>query len=180
MITPTKLIKPHAVKQKCGLSKSLKKLMIRKSAFFCFLFVTAIAISTSAVVWALERPPAEQIEQYKKDGTLAERMEFVQALGNHLASPSFVERSHYKLRKLSLQLQGQTPSEIDKLLAPPPAWEGMPTTGNVKILALLIDFPEYPHRTQRALLTRSSMGADPADIHTRAFITTTTDRLTVS
>ncbi len=29
-------------------------------------------------------------------------------------------------------------------LAPPPAWEGMPTTGTVKVLALLISFSDYP------------------------------------
>ena len=146
------------IKQRCTPAKSLKQLMVGKSAFFCFLFVAGLAINTPTVVRALERPSVGQIEQYKRDGTLAGRVKFAQTLGNHRASPSFVERSHYKLRKLSLQLQGQTPSDIDKLLAPPPAWEGMPTTGNVKILALLIDFPEYPHSNSASTIDSKLYG----------------------
>jgi len=33
-------------------------------------------------------------------------------------------------------------------MAPPIAWQGMPTKGNVKIFALLISFQDYPFNTE--------------------------------
>jgi len=41
-------------------------------------------------------------------------------------------------------MQGYTESETLRILTPPPAWRGMPTTGTVKILAVLIAFSDYP------------------------------------
>ena len=129
-----------------ALTKSGKKIMCDRACFlFILMFFTALTFGTSTTVFALERPTEAEIERFQRDGTFTDRIEYAQNLGNHLASHSFIRRAQYKLRKLSFQLKGYTRSEIDKLLAPPPAWEGMPTTGNVKILALLIDFPDYPH-----------------------------------
>ena len=126
---------------------TLKKAWENKSIriLFGFVCVVALSLNVSSIAIALEPPTAKEMKQYEKDGTLAERIENARSLGNHLASPSFAKHSQYKLRQLSLRLKGYTSSEIDEVLAPPPAWEGMPTTGTVKILALLIDFPEYPH-----------------------------------
>jgi M6 family metalloprotease-like protein len=93
---------------------------------------------------ALQPPTREQWEEYKRDGTLHSRIAEAKALGNHVPSQSAVSRAQYKLRRMSLEMQGMSAQEIGQALAPPPAWQGMPTIGIVKILTLLIDFSDYP------------------------------------
>jgi len=93
---------------------------------------------------ALERPTREQIERYKLDGTLAWRIAQAKAIGNHKITPRMKDRLTYKLRRLSLERVGLTADKTSRLLAPPPAWRGMPTSGTVKVLALLISFNDYP------------------------------------
>jgi M6 family metalloprotease-like protein len=93
---------------------------------------------------ALEPPTKEQIERYKLDGTLAARIAQAKALGNHKIPPRIKSRMDYKLKSLSLKRDGLSKESIMRLLAPPPAWKGMPTTGTVKVLALLISFSDYP------------------------------------
>jgi M6 family metalloprotease-like protein len=155
------LIQSQVMKQRRTPSTFFNKLVDRKSVrvLLCLLFLTAIGIISSRTVSALERPTAEEIEQYKRDGTLSERAAYAQALGNHLASPSFAKRSHYKLRELSLQLEGYTASEIAEILAPPPAWEGMPTTGSVKILALLIAFNDFSFSNSASSINSKLFGS---------------------
>jgi M6 family metalloprotease-like protein len=96
------------------------------------------------IALALEPPTKEQIEDYRQKGTLAARIANAKALGNHLVSERLVERSQHRIRQMFLQNQGLSRSEIDQILAPPPVWRGMPTSGTVKILALLIAFSDYP------------------------------------
>ena len=148
-----KFICPRVTKSNHSYTECYKKGSTKLTTGFFLLYtlVAAICFGTSTNVYALERPTAKQIEQYKSDGTFADRVNSARALGNHRASTRFVERSHYKLRKLSLQSKENTPTENDNVVAPPPAWEGMPTTGNVKILALLIDFPDYPHSSSNTV-----------------------------
>jgi len=93
---------------------------------------------------ALERPTREQIERYKLDGTLARRVARAKALGNHKIPQRMKDRLKYKIRRLSLMGEGRSARTVSRLLAPPPAWRGMPTSGTVKILALLISFSDYP------------------------------------
>ncbi len=113
---------------------------------FCLALLLVLGITTASL--ALEPPTAEQIEQYKKDGTWEERQKVAFAIGNHKMAPELVERTNYKLRRLSLQAQGKSDEEIAQLgPAPPPAWQGMPTKGNVKMFVLLIEFNDYPHLT---------------------------------
>jgi len=94
--------------------------------------------------FALEPPTREQIERYKFDGTLAMRIAQAKAIGNHKIPPRMKDRLAYKLRRLSLERVGPTADKTSRLLAPPPAWRGMPTSGTVKVLALLISFNDYP------------------------------------
>ena len=96
---------------------------------------------------ALERPTKEQIERYKLDGTLAGRVARAKALGNHKIPQRMKDRLKYKMRRLSLMGEGRPARTVGRLLAPPPAWRGMPTSGTVKILALLISFSDYPGMT---------------------------------
>jgi M6 family metalloprotease-like protein len=106
--------------------------------------VIVILLFSFSLASALEPPTKEQLEKYKRDGSLAARIADAKALGNHLVSEGLVTRAHDKLKRMFLQMEGVTPSEIDQILAPPPAWRGMPTSGTVKVLALLIAFSDYP------------------------------------
>jgi len=108
------------------------------------VLLLVMVILGSSFSLALEPPTKEQLAQYQRDGTLPARIKAAEALGNHHFAPWVTARMIYNLRKLSLKEQGKTETEIGVILAPPPAWRGMPTTGNVTILALLIAFPEYP------------------------------------
>ena len=95
---------------------------------------------------ALEPPTREQILRYRLDGTLAARISQARAFGNHKIPQRIQNRLRTKLNHLAL-LHGDTSatrSSAASQLAPPPAWEGMPTKGTVKVLALLISFSDYP------------------------------------
>lgn len=85
---------------------------------------------------------AAKKEEFRKDGTLAARMGTALELGNHKYSSDLIRRAKYKLRMLD-QEDGAFPR--DRAMAPPLARQGMPSTGTVKILALLIDFSDYTH-----------------------------------
>jgi M6 family metalloprotease-like protein len=93
---------------------------------------------------ALEPPVKGEIEKYRKDGTLEQRLAAARALGNHEVAPRLVQRAHAKLQRL-LGVRGPgTRATGGPEKTPPSAWQGMPTSGNVKILALLIAFSDYP------------------------------------
>jgi M6 family metalloprotease-like protein len=107
---------------------------------------------------ALEPPTKEQIARYKLDGTLPGRIAQAKAFGNHKIPPRMKDRLDYKLRRLSLDRRVPAGSSVSRLLAPPPAWEGMPTSGNVKVLALLISFNDYPGVTTPEYFTSRLFG----------------------
>ncbi len=108
--------------------------------------------------FALEPPTREQIERYKLDGTLAMRMAQARAFGNHKIPTRMKDRLAYRLRNLSLERRGLAGSSVSRVLAPPPAWQGMPTSGTVKILALLISFNDYPGVTTPETFTSRLFG----------------------
>ena len=94
---------------------------------------------------AMEPPTKEELRRLAQEGKLKESLAFAQSIGNHRASTALVERFQYKLRRLLLEREGRTLSQIDDILGVPPAWRGMPTKGDVKILALMIDFSGTAH-----------------------------------
>ncbi|WP_417910304.1 M6 family metalloprotease domain-containing protein [Candidatus Electronema sp. PJ] len=132
----------------------MKLLRVQLSIIFLLL------VSWTAASFALERPTQKQIDQYKKDGSLPERQKAARAIGNHKMDPALAAKANYKLRRLAYQAAGKSAKEIDQILpAPPPAWQGMPSTGDVKMFVLLIEFNEYPH-----------IAADTQpDVHSRIF-----------
>ncbi len=114
----------------------------RSIVLYCALF---LAIGWTATAWALQPPTQEQVEQYKKDGTWKERLQHAYAIGNHKMDSALAAHTDYKLRRLSQLSQGKNLQEVDRILAPPSAWQGMPSIGNAKMFVLLIEFTEYPH-----------------------------------
>jgi len=109
-------------------------------------------------VSALQPPTSEQLEEYRRDGTFSARIADAKALGNHLVSEDLVARSLYKLQQMYLQLEGVPFLEEDQIPAPPPAWRGMPTSGTVKVLALLIAFSDYPAVTPASTIESKLFG----------------------
>lgn len=117
----------------------------QRNGFFSVvvLMMFLIAVMTDAT-HALEPPTPQQIEQYRRDGSWEQRLTAARELGNHRAAPWLMERTQYNLRRLLLRQQGLDDKAMDEVLAPPPAWRGMPTKGTVKIVALLIAFADFP------------------------------------
>ncbi len=109
---------------------------------------------------ALEPPTKEQLARYRLDGTLAARVAQARSYGNYKIPQRIQDRLRTKLARL---VPGRTRISarpaVAPVLAPPSAWEGMPTAGTVKILTLLISFSDYPGTTAPATFESRLFGA---------------------
>ncbi len=136
-----------------------------------------------APAFALEPPTREQIERYKLDGTLAKHIAQAKAIGNHKMPQRMMDRLGYKMKRLSLERVGPAADKTSRLLAPPPAWRGMPTTGTIKVLALLISFSDYPGITTpeyfNSRLFGDGVGGPPFDSLRNFYRRSSYDQLTV-
>ncbi|HYD50084.1 MAG TPA: M6 family metalloprotease domain-containing protein, partial [Terriglobales bacterium] len=99
----------------------------------------ALLIAQPAV--GLQPPRPGEIAQLKQTGEFAQRRAQAEALGNHRIDADRLDHAIAKARRQALIQQGANP---ELLGAPPPARALAPTTGNLKIFALLIDFDDYP------------------------------------
>jgi M6 family metalloprotease-like protein len=130
---------------------------IIRSGLAAGIVISVLFVGLGAAL-ALERPTREQMERYRFDGTLALRIAQAKAIGNHKMPQRMMDRLDYKIRRLSLGRAGLDVGPSGRVLAPPPAWEGMPTSGNVKVLALLISFNDYPGVTTPEAITARLFG----------------------
>lgn len=133
---------------------------------------------------ALEPPTREQILQYRLDGTLRSRIAQARAFGNHKVPQRAKDRLQWKLgRLMSLKGDVTAPLRAD-LQAPPPAWEGMPTRGTVRVLALLISFSDYPGVTTPAYFANrlfgDGVGGPPFDSLRDFYLRSSYDQLTIT
>ncbi len=110
------------------------------------LLLLILAIFSISSVFSLEPPTKEMIEKYKKDGTLGERIAKAKALGNYKMPKGAGQYLQYKLKKAYYRAKGMT-YKLKELKTPPPGWRNMPTTGDVNILVLCVEFQDYPHYT---------------------------------
>lgn len=106
--------------------------------------IAAILLFGTGSLLALDPPTREQLERYRQDGTLAARAAQARTFGNHRTEPGAAARLSHRLRRMALERQGRTREAADRLLGPPPSWAGLKTRGTIRILALLIAFPDYP------------------------------------
>jgi M6 family metalloprotease-like protein len=143
----------------------------------------AVVVATCLPVLALEPPTKEQLARYKLDGTLAARAAKARAFGNHKIPQRIRDRMEYKLRRLSLTGDRETAKSATRLLAPPSAWRGMPTTGTVKVLALLISFNDYPGVTTSDYFANrlfgDGVGGPPFDSLKDFYLRSSYDQLTI-
>jgi M6 family metalloprotease-like protein len=122
-------------------------IMMHRSKAATLIFGMAVLASlliAGSAAFSLEKPTPQQVQQYKADGTWEQRVADARAFGNDTTDPVLVERMKYNTQRLALESQGMSRAEIDKILAPPPAWRGMPTKGTVKVLILMIAFADMP------------------------------------
>jgi M6 family metalloprotease-like protein len=108
---------------------------------FLFCFV-ALFLSISQSTLANEPPRPGEIEYLKQTGQYEERLAAARAIGNDQVDPDLLNRAIYRTQRDALIQQGVNPEGI--LSTPPSSWSLLPTRGNVKVFALLIDFIDYP------------------------------------
>jgi M6 family metalloprotease-like protein len=145
-------------------------------------FAILAAVLTPAS--ALEPPTREQILRYRLDGTLAARIAQARAFGNHKIPQRIRDRLGRKLSHLTMMRNDPRAAASAGPLAPPPAWEGMPTTGTVKILALLISFSDYPGVTTPDYFANrlfgDGVGGPPFDSLRDFYLRSSYDQLTIT
>jgi M6 family metalloprotease-like protein len=145
------------------------------------VFVLIIGLAGPAL--ALEPPTPEQLQRYRMDGTLAMRIAQARAYGNHLMPEHMQDRLIRKVKSLSSSLKGEAVAPSTQIMAPPPGRRGMPTRGTVRILALLIDFSDYPGvttpQTFASRLFGDGTGVLPYDSLRNFYLRSSYDQLTI-
>ena len=144
----------------------------------------AIFAAGLATAPALEPPTREQIMRYRLDGTLKSRIAQARAFGNHKIPQRIQDRLQRRLRRLMPMKSAAAAPVAAGIQAPPPAWEGMPTTGTVKVLALLISFSDYPGVTTPAYFANrlfgDGAGSAPFDSLRDFYLRSSYDQLTIT
>lgn len=124
--------------------------------------VTALLAVGIGPAGATAPPQPDELAGYAADGTLADRVAFAKDVGNDKFDPELIARAKMNLDRLVMEAQGLDPGIA---AAPPPNWRGMPTTGTVKVLCLLIEFNDYRHtpaNTQAAVHNALFGAGEPA------------------
>jgi len=124
---------------------------MRRPSINIICAMTCLAFG-AAMVSAMERPTAEQIEKYRADGTLADRAAAARATGNHLVSSHLVRR---------LDLDEEVKAD---LVAGP---KRLPSIGRQRVFALLIGFSDYPGLNPKAEIHRRLFNEGP--VHERPY-----------
>ena len=124
----------------------MMKPMLRLNPIMNGAIMLALILAISGGLFALEPPTRRQLAQYRRDGTLAERLAFAKALGNDQVEPGLLEEFKVRAERLRLKALGLSDAEIDRIVPvfPPGIRPGLRNKGNNKVFVLLIDFPDYP------------------------------------
>jgi M6 family metalloprotease-like protein len=150
------------LKEKKMKRKNKQLTILYISLSIIFLFCVSIVNTLSA----LEPPDPKEKQKLIETKDLSTRLEFVKKLGNHKVDSYLLKRALNRAERKFLEFQGMKREEIDiraPRMAPPPAWQGMPSKGNVKVFALLIEFNDMTHANTRDFIHNNLFGAgDPA------------------
>ncbi len=135
---------------------------------------------TQSPAMAMERPdPAEAArikrilalkgplspEQQKALAAVKQQLQKARAFGNYRIDPYRLEQAINKTASQHLTAKGKNPDSIPDLsrpATPPLVWQGMPTTGNVKVFALLIDFSDQPAKSTPGFVHSNLFGSGNA------------------
>lgn len=118
---------------------------IDRSTLLVASIVGMAAMLAGAAAHATEPPRPGEIARYRADGTLATRQAFVSQTGNGRFHPALIARK--------LAAMGSTRQST------PPGSPALQSSGNPKILCLLIDFPDYPHSVDPSVVQSMLFGA---------------------
>ncbi len=137
-----------------------------KLLYVSFSIMLLYCVSIVTTLSALERPDPQEIQKLRETKELSTRLEFVKTLGNHKIDNFLLQKALNRAERKLLEFKGVKKEEIDikaPMMAPPPAWQGMPTKGNVKILAILIEFQDETQTNTRNYIHSNLFGnGDPA------------------
>ena len=111
------------------------------------LLSTSTLILASTAVVAMEPPTAEQLERYRRDGSLAARAEAARSYGNHRMAPA-----------LAARLGSQA-----AIKALPDAPTVLPSDGSPRVLTLLIAFSDMLGVTDPVVVDERLYGDGEAD-----------------
>jgi len=107
------------------------------------LYMFLLSMSTQ-LIHAVAPPTKEQIHQYKEDGTYEVRKKKALAFKNHIMSPRLIKK---------LPITGPSTRVL-----PSGVGGQMPSLGNVKMLVLMIDFSDFPHKNSKEDMVESIKG----------------------
>lgn len=92
-------------------------------------------------------------------GDIQQRLDFAKSIGNYRVDPNLLRQTIVRSARAYLVQQGLSEAEIEHLApAPPPAWRGMPTTGTVRVFALLIEFSDELHTNDASIINAALFG----------------------
>lgn len=122
------------------------------------LFLSGLGWLISPLL-ALEPPTPEEVSRYQAEGSMARHLAAARALGNDRIEPWLAARVSARLRALASPGHDPYGGISPRIL--PPAQESMPTHGVVRVLAVLIAFPEYPPFNTAGLIEGRLFGNGP-------------------
>lgn len=133
--------------------------MRKSNQLIKLIILIPVFITLNFSLFSLIPPTKDQVEKYKRNGTWNLRVQMAESFGNNKISKSLVRRFQHKMELL---LSGKISVEENKLGSIntiPPAWEGMPTTGNVKIPVILISFQDKDHINSKSSIYGKIFGS---------------------
>lgn len=128
---------------------------ILKVVFFIIIIILSMLLYVPCTS-ALPPPTKEEIEKYKQDGTLEDRIKFAQDLGTDQVDPSLFK--NYKARMenlLSLEPKSAMPAFLIN---------DMPSTGTVRLPVLIVDFSDAPSTLTMTTEQIQSQLFNPEDV----------------
>jgi M6 family metalloprotease-like protein len=113
----------------------------------------------------MEPLSSEERQRLVESAQLSMRISFSQNIGNHRADIFQMQSALTRAARSYLLAQGM-PGDFIALVAPmyapPPAWRGTPTTGPVKVFALLFEFNDTPHVNSKETIHNALFGSPAA------------------
>ncbi len=138
------------------------------------IFACAVLLLANAAAFATQPPSAAEAkrmhqilalkgpltaEQAAERADIKHRLANARARGNHRIDPVLLDHAITKVAN-DYAIQHAKPGENPLIAATPPLnWRGMPSVGNVKIFALLIDFSDYPSGNTKDAVHSKLFGA---------------------
>ena len=117
---------------------------------FKIITIFILILISSVRLFGIIPPTLEELESYRKDGSLPGRIQRVKELGCHRFDPALVKRKAMRMKALREGVK------IDEKLLPYPV--GLPSKGAPSIFTLLIEFPDYLHSQEVSVFQNKIFG----------------------